>query len=94
MTLLVIISLVITICAMEAGFRILGIQALPDAERTEMRYNVNSMGLRDYEYGYDKEDGVFRIVATGDSFTYGTGVASLEHIFLKRLEKALNDCGG
>jgi len=88
--LLVVVGVAVTVVCLEVAFRLLGIEAFPEVERERLGYEENSKGLRDYEYDYQKQDGVFRIVVTGDSFTYGTGVPSMEHIFVKRLERALN----
>jgi hypothetical protein len=88
--LVVIASIAVTLISIEAVFRIAGIEPIPHVEKEHIKYEVNSNGLRDHEYHYDKADDVFRIVATGDSFTYGTGVCKLDDIFLKRLERALN----
>ena len=49
---------------------------------------INSKGLRDKEYQYDKQRGVFRILVLGDSFTWGYGV-ELKEIFTERLENML-----
>lgn len=50
---------------------------------------TNSMGLRGQrEYG-PKPDSTFRLIAIGDSFTYGWGV-SFEKTFEQRLERLLN----
>ena len=46
---------------------------------------INAAGWRDRERRLDKEPGVFRIVALGDSFTFGHGVAD-DEIFTRRLE--------
>ncbi len=88
--LVTVISIAVTLLLVEVGFRIAGVQPIPRPEKEHHRYEENSHGLRDHERGYEKEEGVFRIVATGDSFTFGTGVPSMEDIFLKRLERALN----
>lgn len=51
---------------------------------------INSQGLRDVErVGYDKPDGVFRILLLGDSYVEGLRVP-LEQTFGKVLEAALN----
>ena len=47
---------------------------------------INSQGLRDKEYSYDKPEGIFRILVLGDSFTWGYGV-ELEEIFTEQLEE-------
>lgn len=92
--LLVVMGIAVTVVCLEVAFRALGVEAFPEVEREHLRYEENSKGLRDYEYDYHKEESVFRIVVTGDSFTYGTGVPSLEDIFVKRLERALNASPG
>lgn len=51
---------------------------------------INSQGLRDVERtGYDKPEGVFRILLLGDSYVEGLRVP-LEQTFGKTLEAALN----
>jgi lysophospholipase L1-like esterase len=44
------------------------------APKFEYHVELNSRGLRDHEYEYAKDDGVFRIVMLGDSVTWGWGV--------------------
>ena len=61
--------------------------------RYQELYRLNSKGLRDFEYGYEKPPGVFRILGLGDSFTFGQEVPR-EKTFLKKLEKRLNESGG
>lgn len=56
-------------------------------------YRHNSFGFRDVEHTIEKPEGVFRILALGDSFTYGVG-ASFENTYLYRLEKMLNERSG
>ena len=51
------------------------------------------MGFRDVEHTLEKPKDVFRILALGDSFTYGSGV-SFEDAYLNRLEKMLNNRDG
>ena len=55
----------------------------------ESEGQINSHGLRDYEYGYVKPEGTFRILALGDSFTAGVE-HPLEYIWPKILEQRLN----
>jgi lysophospholipase L1-like esterase len=50
---------------------------------------INSQGLRDYEYPLAKSDGVYRIMLLGDSTTFGWGV-SLNDTAAKILERNLN----
>jgi lysophospholipase L1-like esterase len=54
-------------------------------------YAINSDGFRDYDrYSRKKPPGVFRIMAVGDSYTFGMGV-ELEDTYPKKLEKLLNE---
>ena len=50
---------------------------------------INSQGLRDYEYPFDKSPGVYRILVLGDSTTFGWGV-SMNDTASKILERELN----
>lgn len=49
---------------------------------------INSKGLRDYEYAYEKPAGTYRILVLGDSITFGWGL-TFEKTFSKRLEAML-----
>ena len=51
-------------------------------------YRHNSHGFRDDEHPLAKPDGIFRVLAIGDSFTYGVG-ADFEDTWLERLEDRL-----
>ncbi len=51
---------------------------------------INSKGLRDYEYTYEKPVGTYRILVLGDSITFGWGVA-FEKTFPKLLEAMLRE---
>ena len=46
---------------------------------------INSKGLRDKEYSYEKPAGTTRILVLGDSFTWGYGVET-DDIFTEQLE--------
>lgn len=50
---------------------------------------INAEGLRDREYPRERDPRVFRILALGDSFTFGVGVRS-EDTYPKVLEGLLN----
>lgn len=63
--------------------------AFPKTHFSDPRLVANSFGRRDYEYPEEKPAGVFRILAVGDSFTQGGGVA-FDDIYPKRLERSLN----
>lgn len=49
---------------------------------------INSRGLRDREYDYERTPGVPRMLVLGDSFTWGYGVSD-EEIFTEVLEERL-----
>jgi lysophospholipase L1-like esterase len=52
-------------------------------------FRTNSHGLRDREYSFEKPDGRMRILALGDSFTWGWGVNDGE-IYTEVLESLLH----
>lgn len=52
----------------------------------------NARGFRDRDRSLGRAPGVFRILALGDSFTYGAG-AAYEDTYLRRLERRLNESG-
>lgn len=56
----------------------------------DQAYKINSCGFRDYEYPQLRMPDTIRILAVGDSCTFGTGLR-LEDTYPKQLEKALND---
>jgi lysophospholipase L1-like esterase len=74
---------------------VLGWSHIPDKEgywtvgERRIHIKINSLGLRDREYTYNKGKGVFRILVLGDSFTEGFQVP-LEDTFCKLLEEKLN----
>ena len=55
----------------------------------EVEYRHNRSGFRDGEHERRKPAGVFRLVALGDSFTYGIG-ANAEQTYLAQLARKLN----
>lgn len=52
--------------------------------------SINSKGLRDREFPYEKPPGTRRILCLGDSFTFGYGVRA-DETFAKLLERSLNE---
>jgi lysophospholipase L1-like esterase len=58
-------------------------------ELTPDHKSINSHGLRDQELSLVKPSNTFRILALGDSFTYGHGVRR-EETYVKQLEAILN----
>lgn len=67
---------------------------IPNSSRRIMgaSVSINSKGLRDREYSYEKSEGTFRILVLGDSVTFGFGV-EMERTYPKLLEKWLNESG-
>lgn len=51
---------------------------------------INSHGLRDYEFPYEKPDNTYRILVFGDSYTEARQV-DLDSTFVKILERKLNE---
>jgi len=70
--------------------RLLGWRNIPGAEMTTLgrTLTINSKGLRDREYPYEKPEGTKRILVLGDSFAWGYGVADNE-VFSEVLEADL-----
>lgn len=70
--------------------RQLGWSNIPGAEMSTrgQKLTINSKGLRDREYPYEKPEGTKRILVLGDSFTWGYGVADNE-VFTELLEADL-----
>jgi hypothetical protein len=62
-------------------------------EEFDYEYRHNSFGFRDVEHSLTKDQGVFRILGIGDSFTYGAG-ATYEGTYLSQLETMLNNRQG
>lgn len=52
-------------------------------------YRINSLGLRDREYG-EKKDGVFRVLLVGDSFSVSHGLP-IEESLSRQMEQALQE---
>jgi lysophospholipase L1-like esterase len=52
--------------------------------------SINSQGLRDREFSFEKPTGVYRVLMLGDSTTFGWGVR-MEETAAKQLEKKLNE---
>lgn len=52
--------------------------------------HINSVGIRDGEYSEQAQQGVYRILALGDSQTFGNGL-ELSDTWPKQLERLLND---
>lgn len=61
-----------------------------NTEEFSVCVKINSKGLRDYEYEYEKRNNIPRILILGDSFAEGMQV-ELDKTFAKILEKELNE---
>ena len=61
-------------------------------EHTGVQISINSHGMRDREYDARKPPGSLRILALGDSWTFGVGMES-EDTWPKRLEALLTSPG-
>ena len=66
-----------------------GAKTIHATDEFSVTMKVNDQGLRDVPHTYQKEEGIYRILTVGDSFTLGHGV-ELEEIYMKQLEKMLN----
>ena len=64
-----------------------GIFVMPDSTTL---VKINSKGLRDKEYDYNKPEGIKRIIVLGDSFTWGYGVEAKDR-FTEILNNKLPD---
>ena len=53
-----------------------------------VEYRINSLGFRDHEFPLEKPAGEFRVIAIGDSFTFGQGV-QLDDSWPQQLEREL-----
>ncbi len=74
----------------------IGYELAPDLDRTAYGAVVrtNALGFRSAEVAVEKPAGVFRIVAAGDSITFGYGVAN-DEAFPQQLERGLAErCPG
>ena len=54
----------------------------------DVEYRINGLGLRDKEFSIKKQEGTYRILVLGDSFTEGYGVQASER-FTSVLQEAL-----
>jgi len=75
----------------EAGFRLYRARAASHFSGVDVR--INSLGFRDREVLLPKPAEVFRILAVGDSVTFGFGV-ELAETYAKRLERRLSTLAG
>ena len=54
-------------------------------------YRLNSLRLRDREYGTPRPPEAHRTLVLGDSFTFGLGVEDPDELFCERLEQRFNE---
>jgi hypothetical protein len=89
------ISVVMSLAVIEIAVRLIPEKKPPRMDLPLFRTALmpyNSLGYQDFEYPLQKGRNVFRIIATGDSFTEG-GYVSFEDSYPKKLEYYLNSCG-
>lgn len=53
--------------------------------------SLNNEGFRDRDYTLATSENTIRIIGLGDSFTYGSGIKDVNNVYLKKLEKLLNE---
>ena len=56
----------------------------------DVENKISSLGMRDGQFNLEKDDETYRILALGDSFTFGHGVKA-ENSYVNLLEKKLNE---
>lgn len=82
------------VSALEPGRVILGCYDRPTwdyfDEQGCVEYRINALGFRDTEFAFDKQPDELRVLALGDSFTFGIGV-QLEDAWPQVLERGLTD---
>jgi lysophospholipase L1-like esterase len=68
----------------------------PDAvpfDHDHIGFAINAAGFRDHDYSVRKPGGTFRSIFVGDSTTAGNGVRDLSKLYVKVLERTLNQLG-
>ncbi len=89
---LLLVGLFTALLAVEILFRLTAFKAGAElaSDRPKRYYfQESSYSARDYHYARQKPEGVFRIIALGDSFTFGAGL-QIDDSYPKRLERLLN----
>lgn len=88
-----LVGFVMALGLAEVGFRVAGIRPpQPDGQdKGQMHWSREKHGpYHDYPWQLEKPAGVHRVIALGDSFTMGRKVP-LDEIFVKRVERSLNE---
>jgi len=100
-TLLIISSIVVTLLAIETvlyfrfkDIQIGGITSPSHYTFYKKYYSWNEVGFRDRERTIENPEGNYRIVALGDSYTFGAGVRYIEELYTVQLEDYLNQDKG
>lgn len=74
----------------EAGTRLIpGLKGTLSCPEYSIHIAINSKGLRDREFPYEKPPGTRRVLCLGDSFTFGYGVEA-DETFAKLLGRSLD----
>ena len=84
-----------TLLQMHRESPIFGWEHIPNVSgvgKLSTKISINSYGFRDTEHQLKKDENVYRIMAVGDSFTFGMGV-NFEDTYSKQLETLLNNGG-
>ncbi|MBI2653403.1 SGNH/GDSL hydrolase family protein [Candidatus Woesearchaeota archaeon] len=58
------------------------------------KIKLNSLGYRDIQHSIAKQNGTFRILVFGDSYTMGSGIDNFDDVYARVLQKKLDESYG